>query len=525
MGKVAYRVGKTDNSSGIIAISLSLRWLHLWVSKAASLDKTFFSDADAFFKTQVKNGLVDYASAKSSAQLSKLISTIAKADLSQSDDKTKQAFYVNAYNLHVINKVASAYPLRSVMDKAGFFDSDKVEVAGEQLTLNKLEKEKLLKIYNDARYHFVLVCGAVGCPPITDFAYTPEKLEAQLEQQTRIALNNDDFLKSGNGTIELSQIFKWYANDFGGSKSNIITFLNKYRNDKIDSSNKIKYYNYDWLLNDQAGSQGGIGGSNTNDSRYIVSSTIQKGTVELKIFNNLYSQQTGDGSRLTSRSSFFTSSLSALYGLTDRVNVGINTRFRKVRNNDLPSSPFSVFEDAGESGSSRRGLTALGPQIRFAPVPKWQNFSIQSSFVFPIGNNLAGNNTTPYIDWNGATWNTQFFNDFSIGSKFSLFTEVDLLLEDIGKTEQGHQNRLSTPVTAIFSYVPTNELTIYALGGYSPYWQADFDYFIQFGIGSKYQFTPNFELEVLYTDFSNKFLNDTGGKAETINLGLRININ
>ena len=71
--------------------------------------------------------------------------------------------------------------------------------------------------------------------------------------------------------------------------------------------------------------------------------------------------------------------------------------------------------------------------------------------------------------------------------------------------------------------MPNTKLTLYTLGSYSPYWQENFDYFYQFGVGSKYQFTPNFEIELLYTDFTNKFLNDTGGQAETVNLGLRFN--
>ena len=82
----------------------------------------------------------------------------------------------------------------------------------------------------------------------------------------------------------------------------------------------------------------------------------------------------------------------------------------------------------------------------------------------------------------------------------------------------------STPVTLIFSYVPTTKIVLYALGGYSPFWQEDFDYFRQYGIGSKYQFTPNLELELLYTNFSNEFLAQSGGRSETINLGFRFNL-
>lgn len=497
---------------------------------AQTINSKFFDLADQFFSSTVTSGKVDYQAASQNPYLNKLVTQIAAAEIDNAPQNTQTAFYINAYNLLVINEVVKEYPIGSVQDINGFFDGRKVIVAGNSMTLNALEKDLILKPNTgDGRYHFVLVCAAVDCPPITNFAYRPELLEEQLEQQTKLALNNPNFIKNTDEGVELSQIFNWYATDFGGSKQAVSDFINSYRNQPITMEDKTSFYDYDWSLNGSASNQGitrsvdnQIDNSN-NANRYVVSSTIPKGSFETKIFNNLYSQQTVESNgNLANRSSFFTTSVSFLYGLSNRLNVGFATRYRKVRNNSLPSSPFSVFESDTDF-NSRSGLTAFGPQIRYAPVPKWTNFSIQSSFVFPIGTDLAGSNTLPYIDWGGATWNTQFFNDFTIGNNFSLFTEVDIIIEDIGATEEGHMNRFSTPVTVILSYNPTSMSTVYVLTGYSPFWQDEFDYFTQVGIGAKYQFTRKFELELLATDFSNKFLNDTGGKAATYNLGLRFN--
>ena len=489
------------------------------------IDQQFFDKANGFFSKNVKNGLVNYTNLKNNTELNTLIKTVNGADLSQANAATKKAFYINAYNLHVINAAAELYPLNSVQAVGGFFDRKKIQVAGENLTLNNLEKEKLLKPYQDARLHFVLVCGALGCPPITNFAYRPALLEDQIEQQTKLALNDPNFIKVSSKGTALSQIFNWYASDFGGNKKAVIEFINQFRQSPISQNASISYYEYDWTLNGQSSGNSSISTEPkaNNASRYIVSSAIPKGSIELKFFNNLYTQRTGSQDNLTNRSTFLTSSLSFLYGLNNKLNVGFATRYRRVRNAALPSSALDVLS-SGPEGSSRQGLTAFGPQIRYAPFEKLSNFSIQSSFVFPIGSDLAGSATQPYIDWNGATWNTQFFNDLSIGNNFSLFTEVDFILEDIGSGSDGHLNRFSTPATLIFSYSPTNKSTIYALGGYSPYWQENFDYFVQGGFGTKYQFTPNVELELLYTGFSNKFLSETGGDAATYNIGFRFNL-
>lgn len=487
---------------------------------AQEVDKMFFDSVDGFLSTVVKDGKVDYAALEKDGRLAELVSQISQADVSQVDKDTQLAFHINAYNLLVIAQIVEAYPLSSVMDVPGFFDGKKITVASEEQTLNDFEK-KILEVYPDPRLHFALVCGALGCPPITDFAYRPDQLDNQLYLQTRAAINDEYFVSEKEGTVTISKIFQWYKKDFVEKDESIIDYLNKFSMIPISRAAKVTYGQYDWNLN---GISRGLASSSSNNAfRYVVSSTIPKGAVELKIFNNLYSQQTGSSGDLTNRSSFFTTSLSAFYGLSHRFNIGLSARYRKVRNNPLPSSPFTVF-GSGDGGSHRSGLTALGPQIRWAPVPQWSNFSVQSAFVFPLGEDLTGSTgSQPYIDWDGATWVTQFFNDFSIGEQFSLFTELDLWIEDIGKESEGRINRVSTPATLIFSYIPTNKLIFYGLTSYAPYWQEAYDYFFQVGAGTKYQFTPSFEVELLYTDFSNKFLNESGGKAQTFNLGLRLN--
>jgi hypothetical protein len=491
---------------------------------AVTIDLSFINDTHTLLQEHVKNGKVDYASLQNSTQFKSLITAIADADLTGASDELKKAFYINAYNLLVIDQALQSYPINSVQSIAKFFDKKNITVGGNKMSLNKFEKGIIFEVFPDERLHFVLVCGALGCPPITNFAYHPDKLDAQLEKQTKLALNDNGFVSSNGNIINISQIFNWYNKDFGGDKSSIINYINKYRDADLPTGGKFNYIDYDWNINDSRGSSGftsPAGGNNT--FRYVVSSTIPKGSVEVKIFNNLYTQQTGSIDNLTDRSTFFTTTLTALYGLTDRFNVGINTRYRRVRNDIADSSPLSVL-GGSDAFSSRSGVTAFGPMIRYAPVPKWENFSIQSSFVFPIGEDLTGNSDQPFIDWNGATWWTQLFNDIAIGDNFSLFTELDFLIEDIGSRDDGRLNRFSTPATLILSYNPIPNLTLYTLGSYSPFWQENFDYFAQAGVGVKYQLNPDFELELLYSDFTSQFLADTGGQAATYNFGIRFNL-
>ena len=210
----------------------------------------FTDDADAVFATYVSNGNVDYRSIKEDPSL--LNSALEKASeltVSKSDAKAYQAFWINTYNLLVIKGIVDNYPIKSPLDKKGFFDKIKHKVGGTSITLNDIENKKLRAQFGDARVHFVLVCGARGCPPIIGKAYTASNLETLLEQQTIKALNNSSFIKVSKGKVAFSEIFKWYKEDFVTGGKTEIDFLNRYRTEKVPSDAKVTYYSYDWRLN------------------------------------------------------------------------------------------------------------------------------------------------------------------------------------------------------------------------------------------------------------------------------------
>ena len=211
----------------------------------------FYTSVTSLLQKYVKDGQVNYkALQKDVPKLEQLAKQIATYDLSKASGAEKKAFYINAYNVLVLRQVMEHYPIKSVMDVQGFFDKQKYKVAGEYLTLNELEKKKLLLPYKDARINFALVCAAKSCPPLLNKAYTPELVEKQLEAQTRQALNNPTFTKVQPKQVQVSEIFKWYEADFLAEAPNILAYINKYRNKPITKQNKVGYYTYNWALNE-----------------------------------------------------------------------------------------------------------------------------------------------------------------------------------------------------------------------------------------------------------------------------------
>ena len=214
---------------------------------------TFTKSADAFLKKYVSNGSVAYAKIKSNEdEIANLYNTIGTISLKGLDDSAKKAFYINAYNLVVIYSIIQNYPVKSPMDITGFFDMKKHLVAGELLTLNALEKERLLAIYKDARFHFVLVCAAKSCPPLMAVAFTADQIEEQIEQRVKLTVNNNDWLRvhKRETRVAVSKIFEWYNDDFTRNEKSLLDWINNYRISKIPASYKVEYYEYDWTLNE-----------------------------------------------------------------------------------------------------------------------------------------------------------------------------------------------------------------------------------------------------------------------------------
>ncbi|MEP1486954.1 MAG: DUF547 domain-containing protein [Algibacter sp.] len=226
----------------------------LMITNGFSQDvNTFFNKADAFFKEHVADGKVAYSKIHANPEsLNEVLKLAESISVIKSDAKNYQAFWINAYNLSVIKGIIDNYPTNSPLDNGGFFDKTTYSLGGKQITLNDIEHKLLRAQFNDPRFHFVLVCGALGCPPLINKAYLPNTLDSQLEKQTKIAINGS-FLRvdTKKKRVKASQIMEWYKDDFTMNKTSEIDFINKYRTEKLESKFKLSYFPYDWKVNKQ----------------------------------------------------------------------------------------------------------------------------------------------------------------------------------------------------------------------------------------------------------------------------------
>jgi hypothetical protein len=227
----------------------------LVILSVAQVDAASQKDYAELLAKHVKNGRVDYKTIgdKDLVRLDRYVKAIGLAAI-PTEREAAMAMMIDAYNAFVIRSVITRGRPRSVLDSKDFFSAVEWSFAGKIVSLDELEKKRLNPIAKDPRTHFVLVCGAVGCPILEDKPYAGTPLETRLDVATRRYLSSPAGAVVESGAVKLSKIFDWYAPDFGG-EAGALAFVKKHLPpeslEKLGASPKIAYLDYNWTLNQQ----------------------------------------------------------------------------------------------------------------------------------------------------------------------------------------------------------------------------------------------------------------------------------
>jgi hypothetical protein len=210
-------------------------------------------DFDALLKKFVdEKGQVNYkALKKDRVALDAYLTEIGSAEIVGSAD-AKLAFYINAYNAIVIDTVLKN-KRRGVMKIKGFFKEKTHKVAGKMITLDHLENGIVRKDFNEARIHFVLVCGAKSCPRLRQEAATEKNVQKMMESAAKEFIPLATKVKGKK--VKTSQLFNWFEEDFVKAEGSVGAYLAKYLPEHAEllksKKAKIKFSKYSWKLNKQ----------------------------------------------------------------------------------------------------------------------------------------------------------------------------------------------------------------------------------------------------------------------------------
>lgn len=196
----------------------------------------------------------------------------------------KMAFWVNAYNVFVLQTVIDAYPIRggstqyppgSIRQIPGAFEKVRRRAASRSVTLDDIEKT-ILPEFKEPRLYLALGRGAVGSGRLRSEAYAGSRLTRQLEATQAESVTHRTMIKidRGGGVISVTPIVGWHEAEFAAAYDKepaagpmaqrspieraIVAFITPHLlplEEEFVKKNefRVTYHAFDWRLNDLTG--------------------------------------------------------------------------------------------------------------------------------------------------------------------------------------------------------------------------------------------------------------------------------
>ncbi|XP_078088961.1 uncharacterized protein LOC144506558 [Mustelus asterias] len=226
------------------------------------------------YKSMMKNPIFD--------KYCELATQLQRLNIEGLSREEKLAFFINVYNALVIHGTIKQGPPKNMWQRYKFFNVVSYMIGGEVFSLQDIENGVLrgnrkgiaqmskpfskgdprLKIALEEAeplIHFALNCGVLSCPPIK--TYSAEEIDKQLKISAAAFLDSSDgcHVDVSKKEVRVSQLFKWYKADFGGTDEKLLSWLLEHLGDSpkkaalkelLDHGEiKIATLPYDWSTN------------------------------------------------------------------------------------------------------------------------------------------------------------------------------------------------------------------------------------------------------------------------------------
>jgi len=227
------------------------------VTSAASTDEHHDALAGLLRLHVGPDGRVDYAALRRErAALDAVATGYANVALDAMTPSGRLATLLNAYNVFTLQLIVEHPEVATIRDIPEAWTRRRWRVGGRTVSLDELEKSLIRSSTDDARFHFALVCAAVGCPPLLAEPFTAESIETQLDARTRLVHRTGRWFRHDEerGELWLTPLYDWYAEDFRRDAGSVLEFVARYAPSvrrAIDEGRPpgVRWKEYDWSLN------------------------------------------------------------------------------------------------------------------------------------------------------------------------------------------------------------------------------------------------------------------------------------
>lgn len=201
-----------------------------------------------------------------------MLSLQSRVGLEELSDNEAKAFWINAFNAIVLKSVADRYPVTSVREIKGIWDTTRTPVASRQMTLDGMLEDIVRERFKDPRIFFALTRASWGSPRLRASVFEGNALDSQLDEVLTEFVNDPSKNKvlPDEGRVELSEMFQWYVEDikdcwepnpvlkkrFKKEVGSILSFVQRYLSPEKaglleTAAYEVGFMPFDWTLNDR----------------------------------------------------------------------------------------------------------------------------------------------------------------------------------------------------------------------------------------------------------------------------------
>lgn len=233
-------------------------------------------------------GMVDYRAIKQRrSELKEVLDAFDDLDPNEYNSWPKEdkiAFWLNAYNMQLLNVIVRNYPIQSsrihrlfwptnsIRHIKGIWNEYKFIVMDEEFTLKEIEEQFFRGEFDEPQVFFAVSYASLSGSPLRNEPYYGYKLYEQLEEQAKKFLSNSSAfdIDRQKKRVYLSAIFQssWYGREFIGKYGTdkkfkdkqpvvraVLNYITKYLSEQdvsfLETENySTKYIIYNWTLNE-----------------------------------------------------------------------------------------------------------------------------------------------------------------------------------------------------------------------------------------------------------------------------------
>lgn len=248
------------------------RWLVHDPASAATIDHGLWADLLQSYLRTGSDGVNRFAYRQAAAdddqRLERYIDDLAATPISSYSRPEQMAYWINLYNALTVRVVLDHYPVDSIRDidiSPGLFSDGPwgkklVMIEQEMVSLDDIEHQILRPIWKDPRVHYAVNCASIGCPNLQPAPFTADGLDRELDAAAIQFVNHRRAVDLRGGGLQVSSIYDWFQEDFGGSDRGVIAHLKAYAEPglamELEGESRIDDHEYDWRLNDVSTSTG-----------------------------------------------------------------------------------------------------------------------------------------------------------------------------------------------------------------------------------------------------------------------------